>query len=195
MAAVELNQETIMAMDPFGMLETDHRQVERLLEQLADSEPGAQRTQLVGTLTTAFEAHAGFEEREVYPFVAETMGDEKRREADIEHGLAREGISKLSSMTDEPGFGAAVEMLKGGIGHHVEEEEGELFPKLRRSLDDDTRDRLAESLTKAKAAAGLPLVDVESATKQELLVAAAAAGISGRTQMSKAELARALQEQ
>jgi hemerythrin superfamily protein len=176
------------------MLEGDHRQVERLLEQLAKSEPGKERDALVAKLSGAFEVHARFEETEVYPFVAKAMGPEAADEAEVEHGLARDVLGKLIDLADAPGFGAAVEMLKGGIGHHVEEEEGAIFPRLRKTIESETQGRLAISLTEAKRAAGLPSVDAESATKQELVDAAAQAGIRGRSHMTKDELVEVLQD-
>ena len=95
-------------------------------------------------------------------------------------------------MVSQPGFGAAVEMLEGGIGHHVEEEETEMFPALRRATDEGTKQRLMAALKEAKAAAGLPLIDPEVATKEELMNAAADVGIAGRSKMSKEELADAI---
>jgi hemerythrin-like domain-containing protein len=181
-----------MPTDPFTMLESDHRQVARMLQTLADSEPGAEREELVRQLTLAFEVHAQFEETAVYPLVTEVMGSETETEAEVEHGLAREGLAKLSELVAAPGFGAAVEMLEGGITHHVDEEEGEIFPELRRAVDQRTQARLASELGAAKASSGLPIVDPESATKDELLRAAADAGIEGRSSMTKAQLAEAL---
>jgi hemerythrin superfamily protein len=181
-----------MAVDPFMLLELDHRQVETILEQLEKSEPGPEREQLVEQLSQAFEAHAQFEERAVYPLVVDVMGAETEQEADVEHGLAREGIQKLAAMVSAPGFGAAVEMLTGGISHHVEEEESEIFPALRRALTDDTKAELGTSLVAAKVEAGLPLVDPSVATKEQMLQAAEAMGIEGRSSMTKAQLASAL---
>jgi hypothetical protein len=181
-----------MLSDPFAILEGDHRAVEAMLKTLAESEPGPEREAVIQKLAIAFEVHAGFEEKAIYPLVPKVMGSEKEEEAEIEHRLAREGIKKLVEMVSRPGFGAAVEMLEGGIGHHVEEEEGEMFPALRRATDDNTKQRLMAELRDAKAAAGLPLMDPEVATKEELLRAAAEAGVEGRSSMSKEELADAL---
>jgi len=178
--------------DPFTMLETDHRQVARMLKSLADSEPGSEREDLVVRLTQAFDVHAEFEEAAVYPLVTKVMGAETETEAEVEHRLAREGLVKLSELVATPGFGAAVEMLEGGITHHVEEEEGEIFPTLRGALDDDVKAQLVSDLRAAKSAAGLPVVDVESATKEELLQVAADVGIAGRSAMTKDQLAEAL---
>jgi hemerythrin-like domain-containing protein len=182
----------LIPIDPFDMLEADHRSVAAMLEALSDSEPGPERAALVDKLTTAFEAHATYEDAAIYPFVPEVMDAEKEEEAEIEHGLAREGTKKLNEMVSLPGFGAAVEMLEGGITHHVEEEESEMFPALRKALDDDTKARLLNELRESKSAAGLPLMDPDVATKDEFLHAAADAGIEGRSTMSKDQLVDAL---
>ena len=79
-------------------------------------------------------AHMDLEESIVYPSVREAVGQEDEEEAEVEHRLAREGLDKLNSLVDVPGFGAAVEMLKGGIMHHVEEEENELLPDLKDAI-------------------------------------------------------------
>jgi hemerythrin superfamily protein len=83
-------------------------------------------------------------------------------------------------------------MLKGGISHHVEEEEKEIFPELRKNVAKDRQSDLAIDLQSAKQAAGMPPVDPASATKEELMQAAAEAGIEGRSSMTKDQLAKAL---
>jgi hemerythrin superfamily protein len=181
-----------MAVDPFLLLEFDHRQIETMLEELGKSEPGPERERMVQQLKVAFEAHAQFEERAIYPIVVQVMDAETEQEAEVEHGLAREGVDKLVAMAGAPGFGAAVEMLTGGISHHVEEEEGEIFPKLRQALTDDTRAELTSRLLAAKAQAGLPVVDPAVATKEQLLQAAEALGVKSSSSMTKEQLAQAL---
>ena len=84
--------------DPFAILEGDHRAVAAMLEQLSDSDPGPERDALVQKLATAFEAHASYEEKAIYPLVPAVMGSEKEEEAENEHALAREGIKKLIEM-------------------------------------------------------------------------------------------------
>ena len=72
------------------------------------------------------------EESQVYPQL-EQVDNEIAEEANVEHGLVQ-GLDKLQELIGMPGFGAAVDMLKAGIGHHVEEEETEVFPQLREKL-------------------------------------------------------------
>jgi hemerythrin-like domain-containing protein len=121
--------------DPIVLLKKDHREAEAMLKTLAASSPGARRKSTLKKLDGALRLHMSIEERDVYPLVAQLLGEEDAKEADIEHGLARAGLDKLNELVDEPGFGAAVAMLTAGIKHHVKEEEHEMFPDLKKKLD------------------------------------------------------------
>ena len=121
--------------DPIVLLKKDHREAEAMLKSLAASSPGARRKSTLDKLDSALRVHMTIEERDIYPLVAKLVGEEDAKEADIEHGLARDGLDKLQQLVDEPGFGAAVAMLTAGIKHHVKEEEHEMFPDLKKKLD------------------------------------------------------------
>lgn len=143
--------------DPMTLLKADHREAKKLLEQLGDTEPGTERTELLDELEQALSLHMQLEEELVYPMAAEQLDPREAEEAEIEHGLAREGLAKLREMVDVPGFGAAVEMLKGGILHHVHEEETELLPELKSSMARDEWMAIGDAIVQAKEAAGMPV--------------------------------------
>lgn len=121
--------------DPVVLLKNDHREAEAMLKTLAASKPGARRRATVDKLAAALTLHMKIEETDVYPLAAELLGRNEVEEADIEHDLARTGLAKIQELVDEPGFGAAVDMLTAGIKHHVKEEEHEMFPALKKKLD------------------------------------------------------------
>lgn len=128
--------------DPIAMLKADHREVSAMLKELAASKkPSATRRKTTAKVVAALQLHMAIEESLVYPLVAQRVGEEEEQEAEIEHGLARDGLAEMSELVDEPGFGAAVAMVTAGIKHHVKEEETEVFPKLKEHL---TRDELAK---------------------------------------------------
>ena len=128
--------------DPIAMLKADHREAAAMLKTLGESEkPSATRRRTTAKLVAALQLHMQIEESLVYPLVARRVGKEEEVEAEIEHRLARDGLSQLSELVGEPGFGAAVAMVTAGIKHHVKEEETELFPALKAKLD---RAELAE---------------------------------------------------
>jgi hypothetical protein len=180
-------------MDPTKLLEADHRQVEALFEAIETSE-GDDRMPLIEELTTSLKAHMQLEEQVVYPAMAPATGEEAVEEGGKEHELARKSLQDMVDLApDEPGFGAAMEATKAGIAHHVEEEEGEIFPKLRR--DGSVLQRIATPFMQTRLELGLPMdaaALAAASTKDELLDEARSAGIDGAASMTKDELADAL---
>jgi hemerythrin superfamily protein len=138
--------------DPIAMLKADHREAAALLKALADSKPGRARQNKTDKLTAALLLHMEIEEKLVYPLVAERVGEDEEREAETEHGLAREGLKKMNELVDEGGFGAAVAMVTAGIRHHVKEEETEIFPELKAKLERDELAKLGDEVAVAKKA-------------------------------------------
>jgi hemerythrin superfamily protein len=113
-------------------LESEHRKAERLLKKLSKAQDARTQRPLVDELLAAMAQHMETEETQVYPALR-AIDSEMGEEAQIEHGLARQGLATMAKMVGKPGFGASVEMVQAGIKHHVEEEEQEAFPKLRKA--------------------------------------------------------------
>jgi hemerythrin superfamily protein len=168
-------------MDVIEHLTEEHRKAEQLMERLGQSDPGPARDGIVDQLEEALAVHMAVEEQFLYPIVESALGSEETAEANAEHDLAREGLTIVRDMQAEAGFGAAVDMLKGGVAHHVHEEEGELFPRLRAVAADQLARLDPEKLEK-----------VAGATRDQLYEAARNQDIEGRSTMTKSELAAAV---
>jgi hemerythrin superfamily protein len=141
--------------DPVTLLRKDHREAEALIKRLEESKkPGPRRQQTIDALAAALTLHMEIEEHLVYPVAREKLGQDEVEEAEVEHGLAREGLQKLKQLADAPGFGAAVDMVKAGVKHHVKDEETEMFPKLKKRLDRETLAELGDRIVAAKQQAG-----------------------------------------
>jgi hemerythrin-like domain-containing protein len=120
------------------MLKQDHRTVEALFGEFEDAEEGEQSSiaQRVCQLLTI---HAQIEEEMLYPAAKEAFEDDEEDselvyEAEVEHGSAKELIAKIEAMSgEEEQFAATVKVLGEYVKHHVQEEENEMFPKLRRA--------------------------------------------------------------
>jgi hemerythrin superfamily protein len=183
-------------VDVTKILETDHRQVEDLFARIERAK-GDDRKPLIDELATALRGHMELEESVVYPTMESVVGHETVEEGETEHKLARKALDDVVSLgPDEPGFGAALDACKAGIEHHVKEEEGEVFPKLRKNGAQVLADMATPFMTK-RLELGLPMKPdaLEAAsTKDELLQEAKSAGVDGATSMSKTELATALAE-
>jgi len=119
-------------------LEMEHRQVEELFAKLEQTASDAEQRPLVEELVSSLTKHMEVEESDVYPEVLK-IDAEMEQEAETEHRDARVAMGKVQEMIGTPGFGEALTMLQAGVAHHVEEEEGEVFPKLREALGYPTR--------------------------------------------------------
>jgi Hemerythrin HHE cation binding domain len=180
-------------MDVTKLLEADHRQAEGLFSKIARAEGDARRP-LIDQLATALRAHMSLEEEVLYPAMGQVTGRNSVDEAKAEHELGRKGLEDMVRLgPDAPGFGAALDAAKAGIQHHVKEEEGEIFPQLRR--EEKVLAEVATPFMHKRMELGLPMgadALAKASTKQELLAEAKSAGIEGASSMSKEELAGAL---
>jgi hemerythrin superfamily protein len=181
-------------MDVTKMLEADHRLVEDLFAKIKQAE-GSDRQPLIDELATNLRAHMELEESTVYPAMQPVTGAEAVEEGNKEHELARGALAAVLDLApDAPGFGAALDACEAGIAHHVEEEEQEIFPELRK----DGQDALAAMATpfmKRRMELGMPMdatALAASSTKDELVAEAEQAGVDGARSMTKDELAEAL---
>jgi hemerythrin-like domain-containing protein len=138
--------------DPIAILKRDHREAAAMLKQLAESKPSASRRKTNAKLVAALTLHMAIEEELVYPLIAQRIGKDEEQEAETEHTLARDGLSKMTELVDEGGYGAAVAMVTAGIKHHVKEEETELFPELKRKLDRDELAKLGDAVVARRKA-------------------------------------------
>lgn len=180
-------------MDVTKLLEADHRIVEDLFERIEQGE-GEERTALVQELATSLRGHMQLEEQVLYPAMEPVTGGEAVQEGTTEHELARKALDDLIALApDEPGFMAALDVVKAGIEHHVEDEEGEVFPQLRQ--DGTVLERIATPFMQTRTELGLPNdadALAEASTKEELLAEARSAEVDGAASMTKTELAQAL---
>src|SRR3954470_9271193 len=113
-------------MDPTKLLEADHRTVEALFDQIKSAK-GEARSPLIDELATSLRGHMELEEKVLYPQMEPVTGGETVEEANTEHALSRKALTEMLNLApDKPGFDAALESVKAGIEHHVEEEENEV---------------------------------------------------------------------
>ncbi|MEY2450899.1 MAG: hypothetical protein QOD92_473 [Acidimicrobiaceae bacterium] len=181
-------------MDPTKLLEADHRTVEALFDQIQSAE-GDARTPLIDELATSLRGHMELEEQVLYPAMEPVTGAEAVEEANTEHELARKTLAEMLNLApDKPGFEAALESVKAGIEHHVEEEENEVFPKLRNQGENVLRE-IATPFIHKRTELGLPMdaaALAAASTKDELLAEAQNAGVDATSSMTKEQLAEAL---
>lgn len=128
---------TSTEMDAIALLTEDHAKVKAMFEQYEGLGDRAHATKqkLAMQICTELTKHATAEEEIFYPAVrAATKEDDLVDEATVEHASAKDLIEQIMSMaSSDELFDAKVKVLGEQIDHHVEEEEGEMFPKARKA--------------------------------------------------------------
>ena len=128
-------------LDVLEILADQHTEVDDLIEKL-ESKRG-NRGQLFTELADKLAAHAGVEEKIFYPRVMHKDTEEMLQEAVEEHLAVKRLLADMLALDieeDEDEFDAKLSVLKEQVSHHAhEEEEGKLFPILRKLLDAEDR--------------------------------------------------------
>jgi hemerythrin superfamily protein len=138
---------------PALLLINDHQKVERIFEEIKQADTPIRRKGLVAQLEGELTRHTSIEEMVVYPFVEEHVpgGADLINEAEKEHEEATVLLERVANLDpSSPDFVPALEALEKAVGHHVKDEEGELFPKLDDAADGPTLARLRLELEQEK---------------------------------------------
>ena len=114
------------------MLRDDHKLVRSLFARYAKAKSG-EKPQIAHQIIRELTIHAAIEERVVYPaFRAVFQDPHMIYQAVEEHHLAQALLDKLNRFRPGPGsatFDARFKVLRELVRHHVDEEEGRIFPK------------------------------------------------------------------
>jgi len=126
------------------LLTADHRKVQDLFDRVRDNEGEGRRT--LPEIRRELELHTHIEEQIFYPHLLK-VGDEKlqsiTREALEEHRQVKVVLDDIDTTSnDSDDFAAKLKVLMEDVEHHVEEEEGEMFPLVRGEVDEEMLVRL-----------------------------------------------------
>ena len=141
-------------MNAFTLLKNDHDKVAGILEKLDETTERAVKTreELFVQLKTELDIHTEIEETIFYPELEKH--DETRDitlEGIEEHRIVKELLAELDAMAkDDEVWTAKMTVLKENVEHHVEEEEGEMFPKARKALTEEEIEALGTRLEAAR---------------------------------------------
>ncbi|EIC28527.1 MULTISPECIES: hemerythrin domain-containing protein [Methylomicrobium] len=128
--------------DAIVLLTRDHERVKELFDEfeMLEAEEGGEddKLDLVQRICMELTIHTQLEEEIFYPAAIDAIGQlDIMDEALVEHGKAKEQIDQVVSMAPEDDyFDAEVNVLRDMVEHHVQEEEGKMFPKLKKSSID-----------------------------------------------------------
>lgn len=139
-------------MNAIQLLKDDHRKVERLFQKVKADTEGEQHQELFEQIKAELEVHTHIEETIFYP----KLKEEKELEDIVlegieEHHQAKIFLRELAALKeDSEKFEPKLKVLMEDITHHVQEEEGEMFPKTEEILDETTLEELGAQMETEK---------------------------------------------
>src|SRR4051794_36072983 len=136
--------------DAIALLKQDHDKVEELFKQFESAKGEGRKQKLAHQICLELTVHTTIEEEIFYPACDGKVDEDLLKEAYVEHDAAKLLIAEIEAGDGESDdyFDAKVQVLSEQIDHHVEEEEQELFPKVRKVEID--LDALGEQLAARK---------------------------------------------
>ena len=124
----------------------DHKPLKQLIKTLKDDEAEfSEKKPVFQEFAPLLLSHAEPEEQSLYMHMKE---EEELRaegfEGQTEHAIASQLIEDINQTSDEDEWMAKVKVLAEMVEHHIEEEEEQMFPDLKKQLDSEERIAIGE---------------------------------------------------
>jgi hemerythrin superfamily protein len=129
-------KETIDALE---LLTMQHDEVEELIGLIEDEDDPEEKADLFRDLADKLAAHATVEEKLFYPAVMAEQTEDLLIESTEEHLSVKRILADMMDLdVEDEHFDAKLTVIKEQIRHHArQEEEGQLFPKVRELFNAD----------------------------------------------------------
>lgn len=137
-------------MNALDLLKEQHDEVDQLFTLIEEAQDPDEKEDLFAELADNLAAHAEMEERLFYPAVMAKQTEELLLESVEEHLSIKRVLADLMEL--DPGdehFDAKLNVAKEQVAHHARvEEEGELFPKVRKLMSADELEGLGSEMAR-----------------------------------------------
>jgi hemerythrin superfamily protein len=145
-------------IDAVQLLTTDHERIEQLFRRFEGLPVDAtdERQSVVREFTQGLSRHASAEEQIFYPAVRDALpdGDSLVDESLDDHHEIKELLVAIDDASPSDGrLDDLVQSLIAEVREHVEEEEGEILPRLSQAVGHERMVEIGERLEKAEALA------------------------------------------
>lgn len=143
---------SVFQKDVVSALKQDHDGLRQYLSTLKDSKkPMAERRKAYAQFVPLLKSHSTAEENAVYK-KAFTVANEDLKseiaEGFVEHEVCNDIIRRMEDTSDELSWSAHANVLAEIVKHHLDEEEKELFPEIRKTASPELNmDMLTEFMS------------------------------------------------
>jgi iron-sulfur cluster repair protein YtfE (RIC family) len=144
-----------MKQDAITLLKEGHAAVKKLFERekTLTKQPDA-KVSVFNEIKAALEVHATIEEEIFYPAVKKARSENVKnevREGYEEHKQIKNLLGQISSITTaDESYDMKIKVLMEDVEHHVNDEEGEMFPDAKKFLGESRLMELGAELAARK---------------------------------------------
>lgn len=138
-------------MNAIELLKADHDTVDKLFQKVKATEEGEHKA-LFEKIKLELDTHTHIEEKIFYPRLKEEQElEDITLEGIEEHHQAKMFLRELANLSDDSEkFEPKLKVLMEDITHHVQEEEGEMFPKVEEIIGKDELEELGKLMEEEK---------------------------------------------
>src|SRR5436309_13387976 len=135
-------------MNAIELLKQDHDKVEQLFQKVKGEQEDQQ--QLAEQIRIELEVHTQIEEQIFYPYLLENGDEEIQeivKEGIEEHRQVKTLLKEMENLADgSESLEPKLQVVMEDVTHHVQEEEGELFPLVLEQVDGESLNERGEEL-------------------------------------------------
>lgn len=136
-------------MDAIELLTEQHRRVDRAFGEFSSTTDTERKRDIARQVIRDLSVHSGIEEAAFYPTIKDALPDMTGEiDHDLkEHAEVKQLLERLEGMDpNDPDFEPTFQRVIDDTRHHVQEEENDLFPRVRQALTTEELDNLGETM-------------------------------------------------
>jgi hemerythrin superfamily protein len=140
-----------MAINALEALALDHEKISDLFDRLHEADQLKEKQDIFEVLREELVSHSHLEETGFYPVLREDPEfDDIVATSLTDHQRIREMLTEVDASDDEVDFDARLDELLEWVDQHVDQEENELFPKVRARLPEQKLEEMGRMFASMK---------------------------------------------
>jgi len=143
-------------LNALDLIKDDHKRLKEMFKRAMEANDAAARAELLDEIRAELVAHERMEEDIFYPALraATEKANDIVLEGYEEHHVIDVILDEMFTVPEEAEqWGAKLKVLHENLEHHIEEEEGEMFKRARKSMSDEALEELGRKMRQAREAA------------------------------------------
>ncbi len=135
-------------MNAIELLKEDHNELRSIFGKYKASDSDSEKHKLFKQIKEKLDVHTHIEEIVFYPKIKEHEElEDITLEGIEEHHLADVFVREISALSDESEkFDPKMDVLIESVEHHLQEEEGKMFPKVEENFSDSELQKLGKQM-------------------------------------------------